>query len=276
MIPNSYIEYYGDDVRWFIGRAIDVVNDPLRLGRIQVRIFGIHPESTNKLANSDLPWAQVMIPTTEPGVSGLGKNAMIKKMAMVFGIFMDGKNSQLPLVLGSIPVIENAQAETTTKKTITPDDSLLVGTSNIEKAFNYFVSAEGGGFTEKQAAGILGNFMQESGTNGDINPKALNNNEGSYGIAQWYPGGSEQRYQRLLSYSKDIGFGKDKLYTQLQYTNYELSISPWLGLGELRQSTTIEEATKVFMDKFERPNKLKANFSQRLDYAQNIYENLTA
>ena len=105
------MSYYGDNTRWFVGRVVDI-NDPLKLDRIKVRIFGIHTEDTNMIPTADLPWSQVAIPTTEGGTSGLGFNTQIKPMAQVFGFFMDGRNSQLPLVIGSIPKIESPVGDT--------------------------------------------------------------------------------------------------------------------------------------------------------------------
>ena len=106
-------DFYGDNFRWFVGVVVDI-NDPLRLDRVKVRIHGIHTgneELQNKaekirIANDDLPWAQVVIPNTEPGVTGLGSNSQLKTRAQVFGVFLDGRDSQHPLVLGSIPKIE--------------------------------------------------------------------------------------------------------------------------------------------------------------------------
>ena len=34
-------KYYGDETRWFLGTVVNV-NDPLELGRVLVRIYGIH------------------------------------------------------------------------------------------------------------------------------------------------------------------------------------------------------------------------------------------
>jgi len=105
MIPSTDIEYYGDQNRWFIGTVIDI-NDPLELGRVKVRIFGVHTSNTIHISLGDLPWAQVVSPITEGGSSGIGANTGIKPMAQVFGVFLDGKNSQLPLIVGSIPKYE--------------------------------------------------------------------------------------------------------------------------------------------------------------------------
>jgi hypothetical protein len=99
-------EYYGDQTRWFIARVIDAVPPAGLEGRIQIRIYGIHTDNVNDLPQRDLPWAQVMNPSNSYGVSGFGVMPHIQANAMVFGMFLDGSNSQLPLVLGSLPHIE--------------------------------------------------------------------------------------------------------------------------------------------------------------------------
>ena len=95
-------EFYGDDVRWFIGE-VKSINDPAGLGRVRVRIFGIHDANTADIKPTDLPWASVVLPVTQAGTSGKTQPTGIQIGAQVFGIFMDGKHSQVPLVIGSIP-----------------------------------------------------------------------------------------------------------------------------------------------------------------------------
>ena len=95
-------EFYGDDSRWFIG-VVSQIGDVRNLGRVRVRIFGIHNEDTTKVKISDLPWASVVVPVTQGGVSGSTMPDGIQVGAQVYGIFLDGKHSQSPLVLGSIP-----------------------------------------------------------------------------------------------------------------------------------------------------------------------------
>ena len=99
------IENYGDQFRWFIGVVTQNV-DPMQLGRVQVRIYGVHPDVEENLPNAQLPWATVMAPTTEGGTSGVGKMPQLLPGSQVVGFFMDGKTSQLPLILGTIPHIE--------------------------------------------------------------------------------------------------------------------------------------------------------------------------
>ena len=105
MIPRKYIDYYGDQTRWFIGTVVSL-EDPEQLGRIRVRIYGIHSENKTDISDADLPWAQVVMPIGEGGTKGLGNNLGIQVDSLAFGIFLDGANSQLPLVVGSLPKFE--------------------------------------------------------------------------------------------------------------------------------------------------------------------------
>ena len=95
-------EFYGDDIRWFVG-VIKDINDPEKLGRVRVRVFGIHTHRTDLIQDTDLPWANVILPVTQGGISERTMPTGIRIGAQVFGMFMDGEQSQVPLVLGSIP-----------------------------------------------------------------------------------------------------------------------------------------------------------------------------
>ena len=100
-------EFYGDHVRWFTGLVINArppAGEGLE-GYVQVRIHGVHSPSLEDIPQSALPWAQVLIPTTEGGTSGLGSTPRIEAGTLIFGFFMDGKYSQVPIVIGSLPHI---------------------------------------------------------------------------------------------------------------------------------------------------------------------------
>lgn len=99
-------EFYGDDSRWFMGVVINASPPAGLEGRVKIRIHGVHNPSTGEIPEADLPWAQVLIPTTEGGSSGIGRIPQIVTGAFVFGVFLDGVSSQLPLVLGSLPHVE--------------------------------------------------------------------------------------------------------------------------------------------------------------------------
>ena len=56
---------------WFTG-IVEDRNDPLFLNRVRVRIYGSHSHDKQMIATADLPWSEVMMPTTSPSLSGLG------------------------------------------------------------------------------------------------------------------------------------------------------------------------------------------------------------
>jgi hypothetical protein len=110
-IKTLYNEFYGDETRWWVG-VVESVNDPIKQGRVKVRIYGIHSASSTDIPISALPWAQVLAPVTQGGTSGInGTPVGIQPYAQVFGVFLDGKHSQLPLVLGSIPRVDGQKPE---------------------------------------------------------------------------------------------------------------------------------------------------------------------
>ena len=98
MIPSNFIEFYGDQSRWFLGEVVDV-NDPKQLGRVKVNVFGVYDD----ILPADLPWAQIVVPVTTGIHEGKGQNLGILVGTQVFGMFLDGKNSQLPMVIGTVP-----------------------------------------------------------------------------------------------------------------------------------------------------------------------------
>lgn len=284
MIPISYKEYYGDETRWFIGTVLDI-NDPEELGRVKVRIFGIHSDNTQDIPASALPWAHVVAPITEGGSSGIGTNVGIKPLAQVYGIFIDGKNSQVPLILGSIPKIESQRRQAADVKSVKdPDNTELRGGTNIEKAFNFFISEEGGEFTVEQACGILGNYHVENGVNlrasKDFDPDASaveKDGARAYGLAQWndapraanYAGGLT-RYAELLDFAAKNGLDSKDLYTQLQFTKYELYKYKFLGIADLKSAQTVDEASLVFEKKYLRP--APGSTEDRQNESRNYFE----
>ena len=107
MIPSAFVNFYGDQVRWFFGEVVNVNDDPLKLGRAQVRVFGLYDdvdaEDKPVIDQKDLPWAQVVVPITQGIHEGKGQNLGLLVGTQVFGIFLDGQNSQLPMIIGSVP-----------------------------------------------------------------------------------------------------------------------------------------------------------------------------
>jgi hypothetical protein len=90
----------------------------------------------------------------------------------------------------------------------------------------------GQGFTREQTAGIMGNLKQEHGfnTTGD-------------GLAQWTGG----RKATLMAMPDPYN-----IYTQLNFLMQELN-GPYAKVRDaLKASTTVEQATVIFQDQYER------------------------
>lgn len=87
---------------WFIG-VVENRNDPLKIGRCQVRIFGYHAESKELLPTKDLPWAVPIQPITSPAISGIGATPVGPLPGTwVIGLFLDGQDKQQPAMIGTI------------------------------------------------------------------------------------------------------------------------------------------------------------------------------
>ena len=229
-------EYYGDNIRWFVGRIISG-QDPDEAGRFQVRIYGIHSE---EVENKYLPWAETMLPTTEGGVSGVGKIPQLKNSALVFGFFLDGMTSQSPIILGSMSHIEQpsspqvrAAAEggrvnlLETKNIgkegviVTEQQKQIYRNGNAEVAelrvlvMDFLVS---NGLPIKAAAGVCGNLEVES--NFDPNAKLQNEIEDSGGIAQW--NSKWGRWQSVEAYASELNEDPYDLFLQLKFLIFDM------------------------------------------------------
>lgn len=129
-------------------------------------------------------------------------------------------------------------------------------TSHNNDIIKYFLSK---GLTLNQAKGIYGNLMQES--SGRLNVLSKDG-YASYGLAQW----TGERKQRLFNM-----FGSQPTkQQQLDFLWWELNNTHKDALNSLKKTQSVYDATKVFMDKFERPNPKYAKFNNRLKYANSI------
>ena len=92
-----------DGFVWFYG-VVEDRQDPYLIGRVKVRCFGHHTKNIFELPTEDLPWAQVMLPVTSAGISGIGQSPTgLVEGSHVFGFFRDGEDRQEPVVMGSLP-----------------------------------------------------------------------------------------------------------------------------------------------------------------------------
>lgn len=134
--------------------------------------------------------------------------------------------------------------------------------NNARTAFNYFVAK---GLTDVQAAGIVGNLMQES----SVRPTAVEYGGGpGRGIAQWSIGGrwNKSPNDNVVAFAAARGGNRWSLNTQLDFIWHELTTFPSYGLADLRAATTVPQAVAVFQNKFERCG--ACSQTKRLEYAR--------
>jgi hypothetical protein len=87
--------------------------DPLKAGRVRVRIHGIHSEQTIKdeldgIPVDELPWAEPVLPIYEGSVSGFGIWSVPRQGSLVVLFFLNGNVFQ-PRYFGSLPGIPESQ-----------------------------------------------------------------------------------------------------------------------------------------------------------------------
>ncbi len=137
--------------------------------------------------------------------------------------------------------------------------------SNQKAAFNYFV---GRGLTKRQAAGIVGNLIQESSVIPTI--KQYGGGPGR-GIAQWSVGGrwDHSYHDNVAWYAGQHDESRWTLNTQLAFTWYELHTVGGYGLTALRKATTIKASVIAFERDFEICG--ACDESRRYTYAKQVY-----
>ena len=134
-----------DGLLWWVGQVApekaqgEQINGAGWGNRIKVRIMGYHPQSLQELPDEDLPWAQILLPSTAG--SGKGGRATSVKLSPgdnVMGFFMDGEDAQLPVIFGILGNTGYAPA----KEYAGPFQPYTGFTSKIEKANAMFVGTE--------------------------------------------------------------------------------------------------------------------------------------
>jgi hypothetical protein len=91
----------------FYRGVVEDNNDPLKKGRVRVRIWGIHTPNKTKsvkdgIPSEELPWAEPCLPVMEGGISGFGMFGVPVKGSHVMLFFENGHIMQ-PRYFASMP-----------------------------------------------------------------------------------------------------------------------------------------------------------------------------
>lgn len=139
------------------------------------------------------------------------------------------------------------------------------GESNAMYAMRYLI---GNGFNKEQAAGIVGNLMQESG--GGTFDLGLNATDGTaQGIAQW----QGSRLENLRNFQRDRFNGEDTLDSQLAFLVYEMQDSEKGAYNQIKGTNNARDAAYVTDKYYERSAGTERG--KRMDYAQEAYNAFT-
>lgn len=141
--------------------VVESRDDPLKLGRCQVRIVGLHTEDKTILPTADLPWAYPLQPITSAGINGIGwtPTGPVPGTWVVL-IFRDAE-MQLPIMLGTIggiPQSKAAEKFEASSDNIVTDGGVLV--NSLGKAL---LNKDGSDLTLDQglnvAKDVIGNLL---------------------------------------------------------------------------------------------------------------------
>jgi hypothetical protein len=101
---SGFYHFYG---------VVEDRNDPKKLGRLRVRIFGKHTEDLSQLPTEHLPWAQIMLPLNATP----NESPNVWDGQLVFGFFADGIEQQVPIITHQLAVNGESVKDAPGKKT---------------------------------------------------------------------------------------------------------------------------------------------------------------
>ena len=293
-----------DGFVWFFGKVVDRF-DPLCLGRVKVRIFGLHPDETttadNLVKNEDLPWAMPIQPITSAAIFSIGNSPVGPiEGTNVFGFFADGKDCQIPFVLGtvstgighiaynvvsnveeSIKKVSAAVAPVQTLGQLSKSLPVKAGTLGLRLMQEL-------NLTDYQAAGILGNLAHESaGIQCDLRELGKNGGNGpcwpkgtlrkGYGWAQW-TGSRMNEFIDFVMKNYNIDIQKTAATDDQNYAFliYELKGVQRASIRAIKKTSNLRDATSEFMRVFEVPNAQYAHLDRRLNHAAQALASMNA
>ena len=143
---------------------------------------------------------------------------------------------------------------------------LLKGAPRQKAAYDFYRSQEGGGYTEAQAAGIVGGLRGETE---NLNTTQRHDAGIGLGIAGW----NRERLQALRDFAARKNMSVTDLQTQLAFVPYELSSTEFAAGAKLRAAKTPEEAADAMLHYLRPANyNVPGAHPERAQYARAAYE----
>ena len=101
------------NAQMFYNGVVEDIMDPLMIGRVRVRVVGVHTENKEMLPTEHLPWATPILPITSASMNGIGSSPtglVCGSWVVVF--FTDGESKQQPMIMGSLIGIPTSELNT--------------------------------------------------------------------------------------------------------------------------------------------------------------------
>jgi hypothetical protein len=113
--PPKDLQIEVEKLTGFWRGVVEDNNDPLKAGRVRIRIHGIHTEKkikneTEGIPTDELPWAEPCMPIHEGSVSGFGAWCVPLQGSQVM-IFFENSNPSQPRYFASMPAIPESKEQ---------------------------------------------------------------------------------------------------------------------------------------------------------------------
>lgn len=202
-------------------------------------------------------------------VSDLGVNTKLNPIADFAvdtgqGAMIGGAVSQVTRPAQPLQTLETRPQQTPMTPQATPQEripSVSLRPMQIDRSFYIMNRLASEGFTREQAAGIVGNLVQES----QLNHTAVHPGGGTFGLAQW-------RGSRIEDYVREFGPTSETTpEKQVEFMIWEFNNTQQSAARAIRNARTIEEASDAMRRRFERPRDHEANDAARRRYSNEAY-----
>lgn len=141
---------------WWFGIVEDII-DPEKLGRVRARVYNFHGNKT-ETPTEDLQWAFIIMQPTSASFNKIGVSPTGMLVgSTVFGFFADGKNGQMPMIMGTLHGIPDKNVEkhdvTPLAREINPLNKVILGPEPVSAygtsyPFNRVYQSESGHVVE--------------------------------------------------------------------------------------------------------------------------------